>query len=78
MGQRQGCAVPLDALGLDPEDVLPLCVGDDLTDEDAFRGGIGVVVADPADPEIAGRRTPVDYLLRDTREVENFLNARAR
>ena len=72
----------LDALGLDREDVLPLYVGDDITDEDAFRAlagrGIGVLVADPADPEVAGRRTAADYLLRDTREVENFLNALAR
>jgi trehalose 6-phosphate phosphatase len=72
----------LDALGLDREDVVPLYVGDDITDEDAFRAlagrGIGVLVADPADPEVAGRRTAADYLLRDSREVENFLNALAR
>ena len=72
----------LDALGLDREDVLPLYVGDGFSDEDAFRAlagrGIGVLVADPADPEVAGRRTAADYLLRDTEEVENFLNALAR
>ena len=42
------------------------------------RKGIGVLMADPADPEVAGRRTAADYLLRDTEEVENFSNALAR
>lgn len=37
------------------------------------RRGIGVLVADPADPEVAGRRTAADYLLRHTREGGEFL-----
>ena len=68
----------LGALGLDGEDVLPLYVGDDITDEDAFhalsRRGIGILVADPAEPEFAGRSTAADYVLRGTQEVERFLD----
>jgi trehalose 6-phosphate phosphatase len=72
----------LEALGLDREDVLPLYLGDDITDEHAFGAlsgrGIGILVADPADPEVAGRSTAADYVLGDTHEVERFLDALAR
>jgi trehalose 6-phosphate phosphatase len=72
----------LQALELDRDDVLPLYVGDDITDEDAFRAlagrGVGILVADPADPEVAGRRTAAEFLLRDTKEVESLLVALAR
>ena len=72
----------LEALGLDRDDVLPLYVGDDITDEDAFQAlrgrGIGILVADPSDPEIAGRSTAAEYVLRDTQEVERFLDGLAR
>ena len=51
----------LDALGLDGPDVVPVYVGDDVTDEDAFRaladrpgGGIGVRVADEPAETAAG------------------------
>ncbi len=58
-------------LGLDDEDVLPFYVGDDVTDEDAFRaladGGIGVIVGTPS------YGTSADYRLRDTDEVKQFL-----
>jgi trehalose-phosphatase len=72
----------LEALELDGADVVPLYIGDDITDEHAFEAlcgkGIGVLVADPADPEIPGRRTAAKYALRDTDEVEKFLDGLAR
>jgi len=51
--------------------VLPIYVGDDLTDEDAFQAvansGIGIVVAK------APRETAARYRLRDPEEVREFL-----
>jgi len=65
----------LSTLGLDGEDVLPLYVGDDVTDEDAFRAlagrGLGVLVAEDR------RRSAARYGLRDTGEVRRFLDALA-
>lgn len=60
----------LDALDLQGPDVVPLYLGDDLTDEDAFRDlpqGIGVVVQGTDHP------TAADYRLRDTDAVRLFL-----
>jgi len=63
----------LEALGRRPDDVFPLYVGDDVTDEDAFRAiegrGVGVVVR--------GRegRTRAGYALEDTGAVRRFLVA---
>jgi len=60
-----------EALGLDGDDVLPLYVGDDTTDEDAFRilgdEGLGVVVTDTPRP------THATHQLQDTVEVREFL-----
>jgi trehalose-phosphatase len=68
----------LEALDLGDDDILPLYIGDDITDEDAFaalRGrGVGILVADPDDPELAGRDTQAEYVLRDTQEVARFLD----
>src|SRR6266536_5657302 len=67
----------LKALGLDRDDVLPVYLGDDITDEDAFRAlaglGIGIFVGSAADPENAGHTTAADYVLNTIGEVEEFL-----
>ena len=58
----------LERLGLDGPDVVPVAIGDDVTDEDAFaavasRGGIGILVAEEARP------TAAHYRLRDPAEA---------
>lgn len=72
----------LDALGLDRDDVVPLYLGDDVTDEDAFRAldgrGIAIFVGDPDDPEVAGRTTAARFVLASVAEVERFLDGLAR
>lgn len=71
----------LDALGLDRPDVLPIYLGDDATDEDAFKAlqgrGIGIYVGYPADVG-AHRETAADYTLDDPYEVGRFLDTLAR
>jgi trehalose 6-phosphate phosphatase len=61
----------LQALELDGETVLPIYIGDDFTDEDAFRAleerGVGVVVSQQP------RATAARYALKDPVEVERFL-----
>jgi trehalose 6-phosphate phosphatase len=62
----------LDRLGLDTPEAVPLYVGDDETDEDAFaaaaaRHGIGILVAE------APRPTAAAYQVRDTDEVLQLL-----
>jgi alpha,alpha-trehalase len=61
----------LEALHLDRAATLPLYLGDDLTDEDAFRAvnrtGIGILVAEEP------RATAAAYSLRDPEEVRTFL-----
>jgi trehalose 6-phosphate phosphatase len=61
----------LQTLKLDESDVLPLYIGDDLTDEDAFRTltarGIGIVV------EAGTRLTAATYVLKHPGEVLAFL-----
>src|SRR6266480_5956437 len=57
----------LEALGLERDDVVRVYLGDDITDEDAFRAlagrGIGIFVGSADDPETAGRTTAADYVL---------------
>jgi trehalose-phosphatase len=66
----------LEALDLDHPDVVPLYLGDDTTDEDAFRAlrnrGVGIVVTR------APRPTAADYQLQDPLEVREFLERLAR
>lgn len=63
----------LEVLGLDSDAVVPLYIGDDETDEDAFAvladRGLGIVVGDDTLPSHA------DYWLADTGEVQHFLEA---
>jgi trehalose 6-phosphate phosphatase len=62
----------LQAMDLDHPTVIPLYIGDDLTDEDAFRavrvGGIGILVAERP------RKTLARYRLRDPHEGQRFLD----
>jgi len=63
----------LDRLGLEGPEVLPFYLGDDVTDEDAFRvlegRGIGIAVQETPAP------TAARYRLRDPKEVQKFLKA---
>lgn len=72
----------LETLELDRDDVVPIYLGDDFTDEDAFEAlegrGIGVFVGVADDPELAGRTTSADYVLSDIPDVERFLDGLAR
>jgi alpha,alpha-trehalase len=62
----------LQQLGLDRKDVLPFYLGDDLTDEDAFRElrqrGITVLVRDESRPTLA------HYAVENPEEVRLFLH----
>ena len=65
----------LDALKLNAPDVLPLYIGDDTTDEDAFRAirdrGIGIIVSEKP------KTTDARYRLRGTGEMQTFLETLA-
>ena len=67
----------LEALDLDRPGVVPIYLGDDLTDEDAFSAlagiGMGIFVGRPDDPEVGNRTTAADYILYTVDEVETFL-----
>lgn len=71
------------ALHIDGDQVVSLYLGDDITDEDAFKtlqgtAGIGVVVVDAGDAEQAGRTTAAAFVLGSIEEVQQFLNTLAR
>jgi trehalose-phosphatase len=63
----------LETLGLEGRNVLPIYIGDDRTDEDAFRAleqwGIGILVSEQSLP------TAARHGLKDPAEVERFLHA---
>jgi trehalose-phosphatase len=58
--------------GLQPDTAVPIYIGDDLTDEDAFAAlgdrGLGILVYE------RGRLTAADYRVADTEEVYAFLS----
>ena len=60
-----------EALGLEHENVRPIYIGDDTTDEDAFRAlkgrGVGILVNDQS------QTTSATYSLKNPSEVEYFL-----
>jgi trehalose-phosphatase len=61
----------LETLGLESRNVLPIYIGDDRTDEDAFRAlekrGIAILVSEH--PQV----TAANYWLNKPEEVEEFL-----
>jgi trehalose 6-phosphate phosphatase len=63
----------LEQLGIDRPEVIPFYVGDDVTDEDAFKvlkdRGIGIAVQEAPAP------TAARYRLRNPDEVQQFLKA---
>jgi trehalose-phosphatase len=65
----------LETLGLESRSggIRPIYIGDDRTDEDAFRAleqrGIGILVSEQSQP------TAASYSLKDPAEVERFLRA---
>ncbi|MBA2513478.1 MAG: trehalose-phosphatase [Solirubrobacterales bacterium] len=72
----------IEVLRLDGDDVVPLYLGDDVTDEDAFAAltdrGIGIFVGDAEDLEGADRPTAARYGLESIADVERFLGGLAR
>lgn len=72
----------LETLELDRDDVLPMYLGDDHTDEHAFEAlegkGLGIFVGYAEDPEVGERATHADYLLNTVDEVQTFLDLLAR
>lgn len=66
----------LDALEIDPDQVVPLYLGDDVTDEDAFEAlsgrGVSVIVRQQRD-----RATAADYELESPDQVRELLDALA-
>lgn len=63
----------LERLDLNRATICPVCLGDDLTDEDTFRAaagwGVSVIVGEP------DRETLARYRLADTVETPRFLSA---
>ena len=62
----------LDTLGMSGDDTVAVFIGDDITDEAAFRElrqpNVSIIVVDD------DRATAADYALTDTDDVRQFLN----
>jgi trehalose 6-phosphate phosphatase len=69
----------IDTLGLAGPDVAPVYLGDDVTDEDAFRAlrgrGVGVYVGDPRELD---RDTAAEFAVDDVDQVRALLDRLAR
>lgn len=68
----------LESLGLDGEDATPVYLGDDITDEDAFRAlkgrGVSILVeTPPGGGEEGMRESAADYRLASPDEAERLL-----
>jgi trehalose 6-phosphate phosphatase len=78
---HKGAAVRylLDALELSGDDVVPLYLGDDVTDEDAFRAlsGLGVAIY-VGDQDELGRGTAADFVLDSPEQVRQLLDTLGR
>ncbi|MFD2515462.1 trehalose-phosphatase [Pontibacter locisalis] len=63
----------MDELKLNQPEIVPLYIGDDITDEDAFASlqgqGVGILVGEHDD------RTAASYHLKDVEEVKKFLES---
>jgi trehalose 6-phosphate phosphatase len=72
-GKGRAVAWLLEQLGLQRSGVCPVCLGDDITDEDMFfearTGGIAILVGEPC------RTTQAHYTLKDHNETAAFLKA---
>jgi trehalose 6-phosphate phosphatase len=72
----------LKTLDLGRDGVVPVYLGDDVTEEDASEAladhGVGIFVDSPDDPEVAQRTTAADYILLSTEEVRQSLDTLAR
>lgn len=68
----------MERLHLDGPDVVPVYLGDDITDEHAFTAlqgrGIGIFVGTADDPEVADRQTDATLRLDSPAEVQRFFD----
>lgn len=72
----------MEVLNMEGPDVVPVYIGDDMTDEDAFRDlrsrGLGIVVRGGDDGGGCSRPTAASYALKDCAQVRLFLEKLAK